>query len=262
MLKISAAVLRFAFLGLVFLQVSGCDSPEQKAQRHYERGKQLLAQSDHVKAGIEFKNALQLKQDMVGAWRGLAQVEEGKQNWEALVAILRKVAELDPKDVETKLRYARLMLMANALDEALKSVNAAGELDERHTGVRVLRAAILLKLNDSNGAIREAKTALEADPTNADAHIVLAAEMSARGDNDGALALLERASAANEDNFGLKLFKLRIYERMGDPKRVESLLKELVQAHPKEILYRRQLVKLYLDEERLRDAEGELRARG
>src|SRR5262245_23831246 len=129
MSRISAVALRFAVLALVSLQVSGCDSPEQRAQRHYERGKQLLAQSDQVKAAIEFKNALQLKQDMVGAWRGLAQIEEGKQNWEGLVAILRKVGELDPQDVETKLRYARLMLMGNALDEALKSVNAAGELD-------------------------------------------------------------------------------------------------------------------------------------
>ena len=131
MLKISVA-LRFAFLALVFLQVSGCGSPEERAQRHYERGKQLLAQSDHVKAAIEFKNALQLQQDMVGAWRGLGQIEEGKQNWEGLVAILRKVGELD-RGCRTKLRYARLMLMGNALDEALKSINAAGELDERHT---------------------------------------------------------------------------------------------------------------------------------
>jgi tetratricopeptide (TPR) repeat protein len=260
MLKLSVVALRFAFLALVFLQVSGCDSPEERAQRHYERGKQLLAQSDHVKAAIEFKNALQLKQDMVGAWRGLAQIEEGKQNWEGLVAILRKVGELDPKDVETKLRYARLMLMGNALDEALKSVNAAGELDERHTGARVLKAAILLKLNDSNGAIREAKAALEAEPTNAEAHIVLAGEKSARGDNEDALALLEHASAANKDNFGVQLFKLRIYERMGDPKRVESLLKELVQANPKEVVYRKQLVKHYVDQKRPADAERELRA--
>jgi tetratricopeptide (TPR) repeat protein len=259
MLKISVA-LRFAFLALVVLPAAGCDSPDQKAQRHYERGRQLLAQSDQVKAAIEFKNALQLKQDMVGPWRGLAQIEEGKQNWEGLVAILRKVSELDPKDVETKLRYARLMLMANALDEALKSVNAAGELDERHTGVRVLKAAILLKLNDSNGAIREANAALEAEPTNAEAHIVLAGEKSARGDNEGALALLDRASATNKDNFGVQLFKLRIYERMGDPNRVESLLKELVQANPKEVGYRKQLVRHYVDQKRPADAERELRA--
>ena len=197
MFQISVAILRFAFMALVFLQIAACRSPEERAQRHYERGTELLAQNDPVKAAIEFKNALQLKRDLVGAWRGLAQIEEAKQNWEGLVAVLRTIVELAPTDVEAKLRYARLMLMANGLDEALKTVDAAGELDNRHTGVRVLRAAILLKLNDHNGAIREANTVLAAEPGNPEALIVLAAERSARGDNDGAVTLLNQIGRAH-----------------------------------------------------------------
>ena len=165
---------------------------------------ELLAQNDHVKAAIEFKNALQLKQDLVGAWRGLAQIEEGSRTgkgwWPSCEGRRAR-----PPGYQVQAAVCSVLLMANALDEALKLVDAAGELNNQHTGVRVLRAAILLKLNDSNGAVREAKTALEAEPTNAEAHIVLAAEKSARGDNEGALALLERASAANKGNFGLQL---------------------------------------------------------
>ena len=85
----------------------------------------LLAQNEHVKASIEFKNALQLKKDLVGAWRGLAQIEERNQNWEGLFAILRTITELDKNDVDARLRLARLMLMANQLDQALQTVNAA-----------------------------------------------------------------------------------------------------------------------------------------
>ena len=126
-----------------------------------------------MKASIEFKNALQLKKDLVGAWRGLAQIEERNQNWEALFAILRTITDLDKNDVDTKLRLARLMLMANQLDQALQTVNAATELDGRNVGARVLRAAILLKLNDNKGAIEEAQAALQADPKNNEAVIVL-----------------------------------------------------------------------------------------
>ena len=200
------ALFRLAVLAFLLVQAPGCSSPEERAQGHYERGMKLLAQNEPVKASIEFKNALQLKKDLVGAWRGLAQIEERNQNWEGLFAILRTVADLDKNDVDTKLRLARLMLMANQLDQALQTINAAAELDGRNMNARVLRAAVLLKLNDNKSAIEEAQAVLQAEPNNSEAVIVLAAERLAQGDTNGALTLLDRASAS-QDNFGLQLLK-------------------------------------------------------
>ncbi|MGE5510058.1 MAG: tetratricopeptide repeat protein [Bacteroidota bacterium] len=246
-------------MAFAVLSIVGCSSPEEKAKSHYARGAELLAQKNYVKAAIEFKNALQLKQDLVGAWQGLAQIEEHNQNWEGLSAILRKIAELDPKDIDARLRFARLMLMANALDEALKAVNAATDLDAANKAARALKAAILLKLNDSGGAVREAKAVLDAEPDNVEALIVLAAERVAQGDNAAALALLDKGSRG-DSNFGIQLFKIRIHERAGNIQEVESLLQKLIQAYPKEKAFRRQLVKLYVDQKRPADAERELRA--
>src|SRR5262245_25611150 len=209
MLKLAIAALRFALLGFLLLQISGCGSPEDRAKSHYERGMKLLAENEHVKASIEFKNALQLKKDLVGAWRGLAQVEEHNQNWEAVYAILKNIVDLDKTDVDTRVRLARLMLMANQLDQALQTVNAATELDAPNTGARVLRAAILLKLNDNKGAIEEAQAVLEADPKNTEAVIVLAAERLGQGDTNGALAFLDRAPVG-EDSLGIQLLKMKV----------------------------------------------------
>src|SRR5262245_7401766 len=61
MIRSLLSLFRLALLSLLLLQAPGCSSPEDRAQGHYERGMKLLAQNDHVKAGIEFKNALQLK---------------------------------------------------------------------------------------------------------------------------------------------------------------------------------------------------------
>lgn len=259
MRNLPSSKVRAAFLAFAVLSIVGCSSPEEKAKSHYARGAELLAQKNYVKAAIEFKNALQLKQDLVGAWQGLAQIEEHNQNWEGLSAILRKIAELDPKDIDARLRFARLMLMANALDEALKAVNAATDLDAANKAARALKAAILLKLNDSAGAVREAKAVLDAEPDNVEALIVLAAERVAQGDNAAALALLDRGSRG-DSNFGIQLFKIRIHERAGNIQEVESLLQKLIQAYPKEKAFRRQLVKLYVDQKRPADAERELRA--
>jgi len=138
-------------------------------------------------------------------------------------------------------------------------VNAAIELDGRNMAARVLRAAVLLKLNDNKGAIEEAQAVLQAEPNNSEAVIVLAAERLGQNDTDGALAFINKVSGA-DDNFGLQLLKMKVYERKGDQKTIEALLQQLIQKHPKENVYRRQLVKLYVDQKRPADAEKELRA--
>ena len=96
-------VARICVLSVVAaLFVAGCSSPEDKAQSYYERGMKFLAQQDYVKASIEFKNALQIRKDLVGAWRGLSQIELHNRNFQAVVPILSTIVELDPKDVDTR----------------------------------------------------------------------------------------------------------------------------------------------------------------
>jgi Tfp pilus assembly protein PilF len=191
-LNVSFANVRRALLISAVLLVAGCGSSEDRAQGYYERGMKLLSQQDYVTAGIEFKNALQLKKDHVGAWRGLAQIEEHNRNWDALITIRRTVVELDPKDVASRLQLAKFMLLGNRLDDALTMVNSAEEIEPRNAGVFAVKAAVSLKLNDGPAAIREANTALEIDPGNAEATVVLAAERVVHGDAEGALKILDR----------------------------------------------------------------------
>jgi tetratricopeptide (TPR) repeat protein len=246
---------------LALLAVASCSrSPEERAQRHYEQGEKLLAQNDPVKAAIEFKNALQFNAGHVAAWRGLAQIEERNKNWRGLVPVLRKVVELDPKDVDAKLRLAKLLLLGNALDDALNLANAAVQLDERNTTALALKAAILVKQNNEAGAVLEAEKALAIDPANAEALIVLAATKMARRDDKGALEALYRAAPGEKPNVGIELFKIQVHERLGELKKVEELLRNLIEAYPQEIVFRRQLVALYISDKRLDDAEKELRA--
>jgi Tfp pilus assembly protein PilF len=81
-------VIRRVTLLLAVVLVAGCSSPEDKAQSYYERGQQFLSKQDYVKAAIEFKNALQIKKDLIGAWRGLLEVEIHNKNFQAQSAAL------------------------------------------------------------------------------------------------------------------------------------------------------------------------------
>ncbi len=254
------SLLRFVVLMWAVVQIAGCGSPEERAQNHYERGMQLLAKNDYAKATVEFKNALQLKKDMLGAWRGLAQVEQHNGDWTSVAQILRKVVEIDPKDLDAHLRLARLYVLSNALDEAVKEAEAAEKLNARDASVLALRAAIQLKLNDPAGAVRAAQSSLKAKPGNTEALIVLSAERVSQNDFDGALKILNSAPEGQADELGVQLFKMKIYEQMGNQQQVEVLLRKLVALYPKEASFRKQLVKYYVAQKRLDEAEKEVRA--
>src|SRR5262249_15151051 len=137
---VSLVNLRRALLLLAVLIVAGCGSADDRAQSYYERGVKLLSQQDYARASIAFKNAMQLKKNFVGAWRGLAQIEEHNRNWESLTSIWRTIVDLDSKDIDAKVRLARLLVLTNALDDALNVIKVAEELDQRNTTVLGIKA--------------------------------------------------------------------------------------------------------------------------
>ena len=98
--------LRIALVIAGAIQLACCGSSAERAQGYYDNGIKLLAKHENQKAAIEFKNAIDLKRDMIPAWRGLAQIEEANHHWAALVPVLQTIVQLDPHDVKTKLKLA------------------------------------------------------------------------------------------------------------------------------------------------------------
>jgi tetratricopeptide (TPR) repeat protein len=261
--QFSGVTIRRALLLLAVLLVASCGSKEERAQSYYDHGMKLLVQHDDIRAGIEFRNALQLNRNMVGAWRALAEIEERNKNLGSLIEIQRTIVELVPNDVDAKLRLARVLFLTNAMNDALNFVNAAVDLDNRNASALGIKAMILFKRNDHDDrkeALSTAQATLEIDPANVEATVVLAAERLARGDTEGALMILDRASAAHEKNIGIQLFKIKILEQIKNLEQVETVLRKLIEYYPQEPAFRKALVKLYLYQKRPDDAEKELRA--
>ncbi len=250
--------IRLAFVVLVGFALAGCASREDRAQSYYQSGMKLLAAHENEKAGIEFRNALKLKKDLVPAWRGLAQTEEATQHWEGLVPALKSILELDPKDDGTRLKLAKLLLLGGAPDQSLKLVNDAGD-DTENAGMLALKAVIFYRLKDNSGAVREAQAALKLDPENVDALMVLAADRLASGDAKGALQILDSNSEQRQKDLGVQLFKIRIYEQLKDFAQIESLLRKLAEMYPQQVAFRQQLAKFYMEQHRPQDAEKVVR---
>src|SRR3954470_1777961 len=103
-----ATPLQAIFIGSA-LFLGACAQPEERAQTYLANGQALLAKGEDAKAAVEFRNALKQKKDLVDAWRGLAEIEEKRQNWSGLAPILKSVVELAPDDLDARLRLGRLL---------------------------------------------------------------------------------------------------------------------------------------------------------
>ena len=252
--------LRIAMVVAGAMHLACCGPSAERAQGYYDSGVKLLAKHENQKAAIEFKNAIDLKRDMIPAWRGLAEIEEANQHWAALVPILQTIVQLDPHDVKTKLKLARLLLAGGATDRALALVNGVDSEAAADVDITALRAAIFYKLKDSDRALHEAQAALALEPGNVDAIMVVAAIRLNSGDAKGALQILDRAPRAHANDLGIQIYKLKVFEQLADTSQIETTLRKLLTLHPEQAVFRKQLIKFYIDQHRVGDAEAELRA--
>ena len=245
---------------LLVMFVAGCGSPEERAQGYYESGMALIEKKDDLEARKELLKAVKYKSDKVEVWRALAGIDE-RTKATSLFLDLRRIVELDPNDLNARLRLARIMVGGGAAEAALRVVDAANEGDKPNAELHALRAIILLRTNDNAGAVREAQRAYEIDSTNVDAISLLASKKAADGDPDGALKLLDSVPAAASDETRITLQKIDAYARKKDLAKAEELLRKLIEQNPKEGAYRAQLLQLLLAQRKFVEAEKEFRAR-
>jgi tetratricopeptide (TPR) repeat protein len=241
------------------LLVGSCGSRAERAQNYYEQGKNYLAKNDYPKARIELLNAVRLNDKLVDAWRALFQVDEHDHNLPSMANSLRHIVDLDKKDVDSRIKLAKLYTLGNVLDQALRIIDSAEQLSPNNADVLALKAAILLRQRNPDESKTEAEKALKIDPSNEGARMVLANEALLRGDNASALKILAGISSAHENDVGILLLKINIFERMGNTVEEEALLKKLVTLHSTAAAFRTQLVRFYLAHQRPDDAEKELR---
>ncbi|KRQ94740.1 hypothetical protein CQ12_04210 [Bradyrhizobium jicamae] len=252
--------IRSALALLLGTFVAGCGSPEERAQSYYESGMAFIEKKDDLEARKELLKAIKYKSDKVEVWRALAGVDERTKST-SLFLDLRRIVELDPNDLNARLRLARIMVGGGAAEAALRVVDAANEGDKPSAELHALRAIILMRTNDNAGAIREAQRAYEIDPKNVDAISLLASKKAAERDLDGALRLVDSVPESSKDETRITLQKIDIYARKKDLPKAEELLRKLIAQNPKEAAYQAQLLQFLIAQRKFVEAEKEFRAR-
>ena len=239
--------------------LAGCGSPEQNAAKYYQSGMALIEKKDDLGARLELLKAVKYDSGKVEVWRALAGIDE-RTKASSLFLDLRRIVELDPNDLDARLRLAQIMVGGGAAEAALKVIEAAKE-EKPNAQLHALRAIILLRTNDSPGAIREAQQAFDIDPANVDAVSLVASKKLADGDPDGALKLLDSITVEPKDETRISLQKMQIQARKGNVTQAESLLRRVIALNPKEASYQAQLIQFLISQRRFDEAEKEFRSR-
>lgn len=245
---------------LLVVVLSACDSPEEKAQSHFERGLKLLQESKLDKARLDFRSALQLNDKHVPALYNLSLVEERARKWPLVTKYLLTVVRLDPKHLKANIKLGNIYLLAGRVPKALEYSNKAYELAPGDSDVLALRSTVFFKLGDMPSTVKFAKQSLKVNPKNSGAIIVLAAERLKAGDAKAALAYLQTGLEINEKNISLQLFKIRALESLKQTEQVEVVIRRLVELYPKSKSIHQALARYYVRAGKKDEAEKTLRA--
>lgn len=252
MKNLAYVLLITASIGLL----TACSSPEEKAADYIENAQELFESGKLQKAEIEFKNALQINQNLVDAWYGIAQIHESRNEWRKTFLVLSKILELNPRHIAGRIKLAQFLLASNQLDEALLDAGEILEFAPGDARAHALMAAVHYRLENREGAMMEVDKALKIDPHNTEAQLIWARISIAEKNYDEAHSIIDAAIKSNPESVSAYLMKIQAYREVGNRGGIESVYITLVDKFPKKLSYRHLLVKFYSDNKDIDKAEN------
>jgi tetratricopeptide (TPR) repeat protein len=235
--------------------LTGCSSPEEKAAEFVANANVLFTENKLNKAAIEYKNALQINQNLPGAWFGLAKIHERKQEWKQVYATLSKIREMAPNHVDSRIKLGQLLLASNQLDQAMTDAAEILEMAPEDARSHSLMAAVHYRLENFEGALLEVDKALAIDPDHTEALLVRARILIAEKRYDEALAEIDRGIAKHPENVSFYLMKIQAFAQQDKRQAIENVYLALIEKFPENEGFKQALARYYLEVEDIDAAE-------
>jgi tetratricopeptide (TPR) repeat protein len=174
------ASLAFLLACLVALAAS-CSNPEKAKAEHLSRGEAFLKEQRWQEASIEFRNAIQIDDNLAAAHWGLAQAYEQLGRGSEYVEELQRTVRLDAGNVPARVRLANAYLLAfgrqknpELLGEAERLANEIAAREPNNPDGRILQANVFFFKGDTATAEKMIKEAVTLDPKRVESYMGLA----------------------------------------------------------------------------------------
>src|SRR3989441_9217668 len=145
--KFNALPLLIVMIAAALL-LSACTTPEKAKAQHVARGQALLKDKKFQEASLEFRNALQIDDRLADAHWGLANAYEGLQRYQEAFEEMKEVIELDPNNLDVRVRLGNYYLMGSqqspaAVSDAERLAKEVLQKDPNHIEGHILMGSVL-----------------------------------------------------------------------------------------------------------------------
>lgn len=257
----------WALVLLVPILLAACDTAEERAQKHFEKGMALLQDGDVERALIEFRNVFKLNGTHKAARIAYAQVEEDRGNIQGSYSQYLRLVEQYPDNFEGRRALARMATDLNDWEEVERHVSVAEEQAPKDPVVQAVRANLDYRnaIRDTNPetaalAVQVAENLLDENPDLPTARRVVLDDLIRRQDWNGALDAIDAGLEVDPDNQELYRLRIGILQQLGRTEDIADQLRDMVDRFP-DLGLHAALISHYLAQDRLDDAEAFLRDR-
>lgn len=248
------------------LGLSGCQSSEEKAARHFESAQALLAEGDEDRAIVEFRNVFKYAPNHLEARQAFADLLLARGDLVEGYGQLLLLVEQYPDLVDARVTLAEIALSQNEWDELERHARAAERLDSGRPDVQALvlaldfRAATTADNTASRNRLAAKAQQMRATlPDNPTLRRILIDHLNASADPQSALPLIDEALAELPMDYSLQQLKLSLAARADDTAGVGAQLRLMNDLFPQAEEVSLALLQWYLTQNDLDGAEAFLR---
>lgn len=250
---------RLAMVLILSVGVFACGDAESRQEEYLSRAKELFEAGDYARAGVEFRNVLQIDPKNVESVYHLGLIAESQEDFETAFNHFRAVAQLDETHVQARLRIAQYLLLGGQLEQSRSGYEELLTLAPDDPEVRTLGAAIALREEDMDTAESMARAVLEADPAAEGAMSVLAGALSAKGQLDEAIDLTRRTLEKTPESGTLQQLLLRLLIQAGRNDEAVAAYRDVIAANPDAFPPRAEFARFLMAQDRRDEAIQVLR---
>lgn len=228
----SLAVVLVAFLSLAAIS---CSDPEKAKAEHVRRGEAFLKDRKYHEAALEFRNAIQIDDNLAAAHWGLAQAYEKLERFNEAFDELTRAVELDPANKEARFKLGTYSLMGS------------------HRNGQIVNHELL------DNAQRHAEELINQDANYINGHVLLANVLVVRGERAKALERLNHAIQLDPNRVETRISLATFYWTTGDAAKAEQTFKEAIGMNEAASAARVEFGRFLVQQKRLDEAEAQFR---
>ena len=240
--------------------LTACDTPEEVAETHLQKGKELFEKGEYDKAILELKTSSQSSDKRSDTYYYMALLDEKSKRFKSMRENLLKTIELDPDNLEARQKLGKVHLLFGDTDKALEQADFLLEVNANNEGAKLLKASVYTRQDKKDQALQLVDNVLSANPDNIDALALKAALYFEQEEFDQALSVSNLALTKDAKNLPLRLFNIKIYAKQNNIDSVINEYKALIALYPDAENFKLSLASIYSMTDKLQLAEELLRS--